>query len=360
MTAAVKEIPEHVVTEVSLEWLIQHITGSVDYQGRDGDVDTHYCKTCGGCKCSIQTPEKHHFQQRDWTEQGEWLDRFLDWLINTKGSDSQTLGLCYSLIDNGFTVPINLIPDAVRDGERTYTLGNGHHRLAAAVMSCVDVVKVWVNQGITWEETQDENEPQNNYGYIPYSEIEWVHNQMRERVVVPKTSEKEGEEMLGGYRAAGGYDGPASEVQNGVREVNEVANEDVLEQAERLTAEVADLREELARVRLERDNAAEGQAYLRRQHATFERTVREALAERVNGYQGWDRDEVNEVLRELDLEPLEQDWEVTLSVVYRITKIVKAVSADEAGEKAEEEYSNDDIAYDDPWEFDVYDVDPVD
>lgn len=184
MANAVQEIPEHVVTEVSLEWLIQHLTGSVDYMNGAGP-DTHYCKSCGNCKCEINEPEKHHFNERNNAEQGEWLDQFLDWLISVKGSDSQTLSLCYSLIDNGFTVPINLIPDGVRNGERTYSLGNGHHRLAAAVMSCIDVVKVWVNQGITWEETQDDSEPQEVYGYIPYSEIEWVHNQMRERVVVP-------------------------------------------------------------------------------------------------------------------------------------------------------------------------------
>lgn len=126
-----------------------------------------------------------------------------------------------------------------------------------------------------------------------------------------------------------------------------------MSETKELQAEVDRLRQEREQLRNDRVNDVQ---VVRAQYVRFEAAVREALAERVSGYVGWDRDEVNDLLRELDLDPLEQEWEVTFDVTFRLRKTVKAVDEDSAAEKAEEEYSSDDLYYEDPWQFDVHEV----
>lgn len=85
----------------------------------------------------------------------------LDWfaILAGKVSHAHFDNLCDTIMRDGFLLPIVL----VRSGETvfgkdTYTVGNGHHRLCAAILLGLTAIPVLINDGDYWafEESHDE------------------------------------------------------------------------------------------------------------------------------------------------------------------------------------------------------------
>ena len=62
-------------------------------------------------------------------------------MVNHKGKDDQFPILVNRIEQEGFTVPICL--NRAHDTAETITLGNGHHRMTAAILMCLDTIKVF-------------------------------------------------------------------------------------------------------------------------------------------------------------------------------------------------------------------------
>lgn len=92
------------VEMVSVEWIMDNLFASVDGFGDYGQVD-------------------------------------LERLIRTKATDYGFGNLVGTILDKGFRVPIVL--DLGWNGEGTVTLGNGHHRLSAAILLVLDEIPVF-------------------------------------------------------------------------------------------------------------------------------------------------------------------------------------------------------------------------
>ena len=74
----------------------------------------------------------------------EWDDeKSLQALLKHKTKDKQFWALCDIIPEQGFTHPICI---QVR-GDGTWQLGNGHHRLAAAVLLVLDEINVFFTAG---------------------------------------------------------------------------------------------------------------------------------------------------------------------------------------------------------------------
>ena len=62
-----------------------------------------------------------------------------------KSSDSQMGDLLATIMERGFRVPVCFYRDIYWDG---WALGNGHHRMAAAILLCLDEIPVyWAGEG---------------------------------------------------------------------------------------------------------------------------------------------------------------------------------------------------------------------
>lgn len=97
-------IMEHGTVEmVSVEWIMKNVDGSVD--GYD-------------------------------TTQGVNYQR----MVSYKGSDSSFGPLVGAIFDQGFRVPIVL---CLNYRGKNITLGNGHHRMVAAILMCIDQIPVY-------------------------------------------------------------------------------------------------------------------------------------------------------------------------------------------------------------------------
>ena len=97
------------VEMVSVEWLMQNIHSSVDNcNNSQGRIDFHS-------------------------------------LMRRKAFDYQMSDLLGTIIHHGFRVPICLYPD--RLGSTKWSLGNGHHRMAAAILLCLDEIPVYWSSG---------------------------------------------------------------------------------------------------------------------------------------------------------------------------------------------------------------------
>lgn len=91
---------------------------------------------------------------------GEWLH-----MIASKMADSQTPAIIRAIEDNGFTDPICIEDDYDYNNNRIWRLGNGHHRLAIAILLGLDEIPVdfssWysrastTNQGRISDDRQD-------------------------------------------------------------------------------------------------------------------------------------------------------------------------------------------------------------
>lgn len=105
------EMQHGTVEMVSVEWIMQNTTDSID---GFGDVD-----------------EDHQ--------------PFVNykWLVENKATDSCFGDLVGTILENGFRVPIVLVQNYYNDGDLMH--GNGHHRMAAAILLCLDEIPVYWN-----------------------------------------------------------------------------------------------------------------------------------------------------------------------------------------------------------------------
>jgi hypothetical protein len=92
------------VEMVSVEWILQNVTHSVDGHSNHQGLN---CIT----------------------------------MIKDKGSDCHFGDICATILSDGFRIPIVL--DLSYSGEDTVTLGNGHHRMSAAILLCLDSIPVF-------------------------------------------------------------------------------------------------------------------------------------------------------------------------------------------------------------------------
>ena len=66
-------------------------------------------------------------------------------MIDTKANDYGFGNLVATILSEGFRIPIVL--DLSYSGEGTITHGNGHHRMAAALLLCLDEIPVYWAEG---------------------------------------------------------------------------------------------------------------------------------------------------------------------------------------------------------------------
>lgn len=84
----------------------------------------------------------------------------IDWLtiLAAKCSHDHFDWLVGQIAENGFTVPITLIPHGEgEDGETEYTLGNGHHRFCAAILLGLEAVPVIIAEH-AWDWVEDSHD----------------------------------------------------------------------------------------------------------------------------------------------------------------------------------------------------------
>lgn len=106
------------VEMVSVLWIMQNLQNSVDGFGMDA----------GGSGC--------------------WVD--FERMIARKGADRHMGRLINTITKNGFRVPIVLVKEYVpyfTQSPRGLTLGNGHHRMVAAILMCLDEIPVYWSEG---------------------------------------------------------------------------------------------------------------------------------------------------------------------------------------------------------------------
>lgn len=114
----------------------------------------------------------------------------IDWeaIIAAKISHDHFDELCDTIMREGFCVPITLMVNEEDEfGDVTYMLGNGHHRLCAAILLGLDRIPVVISEDDPrcWEESHDGNwEPgESSYDYwhmwnesIGYAYAGDIHN----------------------------------------------------------------------------------------------------------------------------------------------------------------------------------------
>lgn len=105
----------HTVTNVSVEWILKNVEASID-----GFTQCSQCGDTYSCNCSIDTPTEVN-----------WED-----MIESKFSEC-TEGFIDSVVAEGFRKPICLYWRNERWGQ-----GNGHHRLALAILLGMDEIPV--------------------------------------------------------------------------------------------------------------------------------------------------------------------------------------------------------------------------
>lgn len=81
----------------------------------------------------------------------EWLiDCFYD-----KATDDQFPALLASILENGLTLPLNVI----RNNDDEVIMGNGHHRLVAALLCGIEDISIVVSENnCDWHSTSYEND----------------------------------------------------------------------------------------------------------------------------------------------------------------------------------------------------------
>ena len=80
------------------------------------------------------------------------------WLANAfldKLQDYEMGYLTESILENGLTMPLNIL--AERDG--SFIMGNGHHRLIAALLCGIEVIDVVVSYNIDFSRTSGGDKP---------------------------------------------------------------------------------------------------------------------------------------------------------------------------------------------------------
>ena len=81
-----------------------------------------------------------------------------EWLIDCfsyKATDDQFPALLASILENGLTLPLNII----RDNDDEIIMGNGHHRLVAALLCGIEDISIVVSEnGCDWRSTSYEDD----------------------------------------------------------------------------------------------------------------------------------------------------------------------------------------------------------
>lgn len=95
------------VEMVSVEWAMKNLVDSIDGFGIDGGVD-------------------------------------FGSMLYKKATDRHFGNLIHTIVNNGFRVPVCFYYDRHHDG---WALGNGHHRMSAAILLCLDQIPVFWSQG---------------------------------------------------------------------------------------------------------------------------------------------------------------------------------------------------------------------
>lgn len=105
------EMKHGTVEMVSVEWIMQNTTDSIDGFGA--------------------TDEEH----RPYVDYG--------YLVRSKATDHCFGDLVGTIMERGFRVPIVLVQNYYAEGDLMH--GNGHHRMAAAILLGIDEIPVYWN-----------------------------------------------------------------------------------------------------------------------------------------------------------------------------------------------------------------------
>ena len=82
---------------------------------------------------------------------GDSID-WLDYVFVEKVRDRQMSTIVNSILDNGMTCPLNVIFDG-----NTFIMGNGHHRLIAALLCGIEDIPIYVTRHINWGKSEIED-----------------------------------------------------------------------------------------------------------------------------------------------------------------------------------------------------------
>lgn len=85
----------------------------------------------------------------DYGDGGSWLMG----IFNMKLADSEMGWLIDSVLENGLVTPLNVVRN--RNGD--FEMGNGHHRLIAALLCGIEEIDVVVTSGIDWNCSSDDD-----------------------------------------------------------------------------------------------------------------------------------------------------------------------------------------------------------
>ena len=85
----------------------------------------------------------------DYGDEGPWLMG----IFNMKLADYEMGWLIDSVLENGLVTPLNVI----RRGNGNFRMGNGHHRLIAALLCGIEEIDVVVTRGIDWTCSSDDD-----------------------------------------------------------------------------------------------------------------------------------------------------------------------------------------------------------
>ena len=82
---------------------------------------------------------------------GDSID-WLDYVFVEKVRARQMSTIVNSILDNGMTCPLNVIFDG-----NTFIMGNGHHRLIAALLCGIEDIPIYVTRHINWGKSEIED-----------------------------------------------------------------------------------------------------------------------------------------------------------------------------------------------------------
>lgn len=82
-----------------------------------------------------------------------WGESWLMGIFNTKLADHEMGWLIDSVLENGLVTPLNVL---LKEGGR-FEMGNGHHRLVAALLCGIEQIDVVVTKGIDWTCSSDDD-----------------------------------------------------------------------------------------------------------------------------------------------------------------------------------------------------------
>ena len=82
-----------------------------------------------------------------------WGESWLIGIFNMKLADREMGWLIDSVLENGMVTPLNVL---LKEGGR-FEMGNGHHRLVAALLCGIEHIDVVVTRGVDWACSSDDS-----------------------------------------------------------------------------------------------------------------------------------------------------------------------------------------------------------